>query len=262
MDTTIIYKNFGALEKAHSIENYYGFNKPISGHALGLSGMEQAERLGVAVRKDEVVGLSLDERFHVETVTCSYEADAVIIATGASHTAPPIRNHHEYEGKGISYCAVCDAFFYRGKNVAVLGGGEYALHEARTLMPVVGSVTVLTNGNEIAAEFPDGIRIITDTVSTLTGGDTLSGVVFENGGSVAVSGLFVAIGVAGSVALAQKIGAAVSGNDIIVNDKMQTSVPGLFAAGDCTGNMRQIAKAVYEGAIAGTAAVNYVRGGF
>lgn len=88
-----------------------------------------------------------------------FDADAVILATGSPRAVPKIEGVAAFEGRGVSYCAICDAFFYRGKDVAVLGQGEYALEEARVLLPVAQSVTLLTDGSEAPADLPDGLRV-------------------------------------------------------------------------------------------------------
>ncbi|MFA9381638.1 MAG: NAD(P)/FAD-dependent oxidoreductase, partial [Acetanaerobacterium sp.] len=218
-------------------------------------------RLGAEVVEGEVLGIAYEaEGFSVSTAAESYAAPAVILATGSSRKVPHIAGLLEFEGKGVSYCAVCDAFFYKGKDVAVLGDGEYALHEAAELLPIVSSVTLVTNGKRAPENVPENMRVVTAKVEALEGESTLSALRLEDGGTIAVSGLFVALGVAGSSDLARKLGAEVDGTSVVVDREMKTGVPGLFAAGDCTGGMYQVAKAVYEGAVAGTSAVKYTRG--
>ena len=166
------------------------------------------------------------------------------------------------EGHGVSYCATCDAFFYRGKDVAVLGNGEYALHEVQALLPVVKSVTLLTNGSPLTAQFPPEVTVHPEKIDAILGEERVTGVQLNSGGIVELSGVFVALGVAGSTALARKLGAEVDGNRIVVDPRtMQTTLPGLYAAGDCTGGLLQVAKAVYEGALAGTEAAKALRKG-
>mgnify|MGYP000007772558 CR=1 FL=1 len=121
-------------------------------------------------------------------------------------------------------------------------------------MPVVKSVTLLTNGAALTADFPPEVSVCTQKVEAILGEQAVTGVQLADGAVREVSGVFVALGVAGSTALARKLGAAVEGSRIVVDDKMQTTVPGLYAAGDCTGGLLQVAKAVYEGALAGTEA--------
>lgn len=256
--TTVIGRDEGSLGKTEKIENYYGFSKPIEGSHLVEQGIRQAERLGVNILKEEVVGLTYDGQFVVKTTGSEYKAEVVIIATGSQRAKPPIKGFPEFEGKGISYCAVCDAFFYRGKDVAVLGCCEYALSEAMELLPIAKSVHLISNGQK-AIQFPPEIPVIETKIAELAGDDRLREVKFEDRTTLPVSGVFVAMGVAGSGDLARKLGAVTKGEKIAVDEDMATNIPGLYAAGDCTGGMLQIAKAVYEGAKAGTEAVKFIR---
>ena len=261
VDTTVLTRGAGALDRAEKIENYYGFDQPVSGAELERRSVEGAKRLGVKFVSGEAVGITYTDRLTVETLAGDYPADAVILATGASRAAPRLPGLAELEGHGVSWCATCDAFFYRGKDVAVLGSGEYALHEVQALLPLVKSVTLLTNGAPLTAQFPPEVRVCPETVAAILGEQTVTGVQLNGGRRVPLSGVFVALGVAGSTALARKLGAEVEGNRIVVDEKMQTTLPGLYAAGDCTGGLLQVAKAVYEGALAGTEAAKAVRKG-
>lgn len=261
VETTVLTKGPGALDRAAHIQNYYGFAEPISGAELERRGIKGAKALGVQFVSTEAVGLTYTDKLTVETLAGEFPADAVILATGASRAAPKIPGLAGLEGRGVSYCATCDAFFYRGKDVAVLGSGEYALHEVQALLPVVQSVTLLTNGAPLTAQFPPEVRVCPETVDAILGEQTVTGVQLNGGRQVPLSGVFVALGVAGSTALARKLGAEVEGNRIVVDEKMQTTLPGLYAAGDCTGGLLQVAKAVYEGALAGTEAAKAVRKG-
>ena len=263
IDTTVLTRGSGALARAEGIENYYGVPGPVSGAELERRGIEGAKEVGVKFVETEAVGLTFTDKLTVETLNGDYTADAVILATGASRTAPPVPGLAALEGHGVSYCATCDAFFYRGKHVAVMGSGEYALHEASALLPLAASVTLLTGGAELTASFPAQVAVRTQTVEAILGPDKVSGVQLAGGEVLPVDGVFVAMGVAGSTALARKMGAQVEGNKIVVDDKMMTTIPGLFAAGDCTGGLLQVAKAVYEGAVARNEAAKALRkGGF
>lgn len=261
VDTTVLTKGPGALDRAEKIENYYGLAQPVSGAELERRSIENAKRLGVRFVTAEAVGLTYTDKHTVETIGKDYPADAVILATGASRAVPRIPGLAGLEGHGVSYCATCDAFFYRGRDVAVLGSGEYALHEVQALLPVAHSVTLLTGGAPLTAQFPPEVAVRTEAVEAILGEERVTGVQLKDGGTLEVSGVFVALGVAGSTALARKIGAAVEGSRIVVDEKMQTTVPGLYAAGDCTGGLLQVAKAVYEGAQAGTEAAKALRKG-
>lgn len=260
MDTLVVSSGQSALFKAHMIENYYGGS--ISGDELYEKGIAQAKALGIEIKEDQVVGLVFDGDFIVTGEKSQYKAKAVIIATGSSRKAPPLPGLSEFEGRGVSYCAVCDGFFHRGKNVAVLGSGTYALHEAMELSPIAESVTILTDGQAPEFSLPDSVTNIsvdTGKIKELTGEEMLSSVVFEDDKTLDVSGVFVAIGTAGSSDLARKLGAVTEGTKIAVNGEMATNIPGLYAAGDCTLGMLQVAKAVYQGAEAATSAIKFVR---
>lgn len=260
LKTLIIGRDTGALERADRIENYYGFLEPVKGADLVNTGIAQAKRLGAIILHDEVVGLSHDgQQLTVKTKDGEYRAASVILATGSSRNKPKIEGLAEYEGLGVSYCAVCDGFFYQERDVAVLGSGEYALSEALELLPIVRSVTMVTNGEEPISGIPADIQVLTQKITKIGGSDTLSELTFSDGTTLPAEGLFVAAGIAGSSDLAKKLGAYTEGTKIVVNEDMAANVPGLFAAGDCTGGMLQIAKAVYEGAKAGTEAVKYCR---
>lgn len=259
---TVVAKDGGALEKAEHIENYYGLAEPVTGAELARRGVAGAERLGVAFAWEEIVSLRLNDTltgFVAASKEHTYEAGAVVLATGAARQRPPVPGLKELEGKGVSYCAVCDAFFYRGKAVAILGGGEYALHEAAVLAPLAAKVTLLTGGAPTPAELPDGCEARTEKVAAIEGGGRVESVRFADGTTLPVSGVFVALGTAGSDAFARTMGAVLEDGRLRLDADQQTSVPGLFAAGDCCGGLLQVAKAVHEGAVAGLAAVRYLR---
>lgn len=244
----IVSKHKSALQKAEKIENYYGIES-ISGSELYNTGIKQAERLGILIDEDEVTNISYENNFIVTTVNKEYQAKYVIIATGTNRVRPNIKGIKEFEGKGVSYCAICDAFFYRNKDVAVIGSGNYAIHEAEQLRPVVNSVTILTNGDKMVENRSSSDFNIDETpIREFRGTNVIEEVEFDNNNTKKLDGVFVAIGTASSTDLARKIGAVIKNNYIVVNDNMETSVKGLYACGDCTGGILQINKAVYEGA--------------
>lgn len=257
IDTSLIIYEESALDKAENIENYYGFPGGISGAELKKRGLEQARALGVRILEEEVVGLAMDfsdqkqsaMELIVKTSQADHPADAVIIAMGSQRKAPDVEGIKEYEGKGVSYCAVCDGFFYRGKTVAVLGSGEYADSEARELEPLAAEV--------IRLEDISAIKRFSGNIDQ--DADRLRRVEFKDGTSKEIDGLFIAYGTAGPGDLAKKIGIMTEGSRIIVDEKMATNVPGIFAAGDCTGGMLQVSKAVADGAKAAASAIEHLR---
>lgn len=249
----------GSLGKAEKIENYYGFAEPVTGMQLYENGIRGAQRLGVTVLDEEVFSVTYDGNFKITTNEGRYESEVLIVAAGAQRKTPPVKGLKEFEGAGVSYCAVCDAFFHRGKNVAVIGSGAYAVSEAEELAGVVNSVTILTDGKEMSASLPDGIILDSRKIREVTGEETVTGVVFEDGEVLPVSGVFVAEGTAGSADFGRKLGVVSPDGKWMIEENGSTLLPGLYAAGDCTGGLLQISKAVSDGAMTGTAAAAYLR---
>ena len=257
--TLVIGKDQGALAKADRIENYFGLAEPISGCELVENTKIQAKNLGADLVTDEIFHISWNQDFTLEGREGSYRAKAVLLATGTSRKKADIEGLSRLEGHGVSYCAICDAFFYRERKVAVLGNEEYAVHELAQLLPVAGSAALLTDGKELKAEVPEGVQVITKKIRSVDGEEAVTGVTFADGERLPADGLFVALGSAGAVDLARKVGALTDGRSIQVDETMATNVPGLFAAGDCTGGLLQISTAVGEGAKAAMSMIKYVR---
>lgn len=277
MDPLVINNGIGALEKAEKIENYYGMEHPVSGKELFERGIAQAKALGVRILEAQVLGVGGFDTFQVKTTVGNFDTISVILATGSKRKTPAIPGIKEFEGKGVSYCAVCDAFFYRGKDVAVLGNSDFALHEAEELAPMAGSVTIYTDGKEPEFSKEASFTVNTMRIQSVEGDEKVTGLRLayepEKEPDLAASsedlsqeafaradGIFVALGTAGSAEMARQMGASLTekGN-IKVNEKMESTIPGLFAAGDCTGGLLQVSKAVYDGAQAGISASQYVR---
>lgn len=258
MHTLVIGENKSALHKAESIDNYYGVSKGTGGKDLFDSGIEQLVQNGIDTADGQVTGIEWDGSYNIKSTAGEYSAISVVFSTGTNRRAPKIKGIAEFEGRGVSYCAVCDGFFYRGKTVAVLGEGEYAAEEAEYLKNVTGKVYVLTNGMQPLKTI-DGVEYITEKLSEIGGGNTVEYAAFENGDKIEISGLFVAVGVAGATDFARKLGCEIDGNAVVTDEKCATNLPGLYAAGDNTGGMLQIAKAVYQGAVAGSESAKFVR---
>lgn len=262
IEVTIITNGTSSLEKADMIENYFGFAEPVSGKTLLQNGRSNAQRLGVIFIDSELIELQITSEMKFSALTADGNSavyDTVLIATGVSRKTPDIKGLKEYEGKGVSYCAVCDAFFYRNKTTAVIGSGEYAIHEASVLSDTSSTVTILTNGEKLSSEIPDKISCIDKKIKEISGDTKVQKVIFEDDSVLELSGIFIAIGTAGSTAIARKIGAPVDGSKIITDENRATAVPGLYAAGDCTGKILQVSTAVGDGAIAGLSMIKFLK---
>ncbi|OPX45416.1 thioredoxin reductase [Ruminiclostridium hungatei] len=262
--TLVLGQDKSVLKKADRVENYFGFAEPVSGKHLLEQGETQALKLGVKFENSEVVALEKSEFFEVYTTDNNYSGKAVLLATGQQIARIKIKGISEFEGNGVSYCTTCDGFFYRGLKVGVLGYKDFAIHEAMELEPLTGDITIYTNGRElelsekfknIAARY----KINKDIIKSIDGKEAVESLVFENGSREKLDGLFVAYDSASSIDFARKLGVITKGNAIAVDEKQGTNLSGLFAAGDCTGGLRQVSTAVGQGALAARQIIEYVR---
>ena len=260
LNTAIIYKDESSLEKAELIENYYGFENGVSGKELYEKGIEQAKNLNIDVKNQEVVNIQISNiGFDIITDKEQYSSKTLIFATGNKKNTPKIKGIKELEGKGISYCAICDGFFYRNKNIAVLGSGKYAVSETNELINLAKEITILTNGEKAPEIRADNVKIDTRKIREVRGEDKVEEVEFEDNNKLKTEGIFVAQGVAGSSEFAKKLGIITKNDKIIVDENMKTNIKGIYACGDCTGGLLQISKAVYEGTKAGLEVIKYLR---
>lgn len=276
LNVAVIYSGESQLEKAHKIENYYGFPEGISGTDLYKNGIEQAKKLGVDVIKAEVTHIELltpppKTLYTIKAGENEYSALGIILATGNKKLRPQIEGITDFEGKGVSYCAVCDGFFYRKKNVAVIGNGAFAVEETSHLAHIAESVTILTDGkddSEVKAELSknpsvsEKVKIDSRKVSKIIANEEntkVGGVIFSDEEKLLFDGIFVALGSAGAADFAKKLGLLLNGDSIVVNEKMATNAPGIFSCGNANGGLLQVCKAVYEGGVAGLSAVDYIR---
>lgn len=258
LDVLVLYHGVSNLEKATTIENYYGFERGITGIDLYNTGIKQAINLGIDIEEEEVLNIEKNNKeFKITTTKNKYVAKSAIIATGNKKLRPNIKGIEEFEGKGISYCAICDGFFYRKKNVVVIGNGKFAISEAEDLKNIVNKITILTDGLEISknSEF----EVNTLKIKEIKGDMKVRQIEFEDGSSLDVDGIFIALGEAGGSDFAKKLGVIIKNDNIVVDENMKTNVDGLYSCGNSTGGLLQVAKAVYEGAVAGIAVSNYVK---
>ena len=257
----LIGRDMGALQKAEKIENYFGLPAPMSGIELAKTGLSQAKNLGAEIISAEVFDITYDGEFLLTSSVGEHRAKAVILATGAARKAPAISGLKEFEGRGVSYCAVCDAFFYRNKTVGVLSSGEFALHELSHLLNVCEKAYLLTNGAPAPESLPEKTTAITEPIAEIIGENVVTAVKLKNGEEIALSGVFVAQGSAAAADFARKMGIEVANGSIVVDNDMKTAIDGVFAAGDCTGGFLQVATAVSEGAKAAMSALAFLKKG-
>lgn len=260
MNVLVIYKGESNVEKAVQIENYYGFPNGISGDELYKNGIEQAQNLGVEIYKEEITSIerTMEGTYVVKAPNNKFDTKCIILATGNKKIAPNIKGITEFEGKGISYCAICDSFFFKNKNVAVIGNGEFAKTEANILKNVTNNITILTNGQDINFE-QEEFEVNTIKIKEISGQAKVEKVFFKDGTSISIDGIFIALGEAGANDFAKTLGIMTEKENILVDENMRTNVSGIYACGNITGGLQQVSKAVYEGTIAGLSAVKYIK---
>lgn len=264
----------GQVALTEQVENYPGFPQGISGAELTQLMQEQAERFGTRVELDEVVEVDLSTRpFKVKTYSQEYEAQALIVATGTSPSKLQVPGEKEFTGRGVSYCATCDGFFFRDKKVVVVGGGDAAVKEALFLTKFATKVYIVHRRDQLRAEQiiqerakrNEKIEFIWDTVVTeIVGSENVTGVRLKNLESgqeslLPAEGVFIYVGNTPNTALFEGQ-LELDGEKYIVADlEQRTSVPGVFAAGDVQERvLRQIATAVGTGAKAAMEAERYI----
>jgi thioredoxin reductase (NADPH) len=258
----------------HVVENYSGFPEPIPGQELAQLMQRQAERFGARILQDEVMGVDLSNRsLKVQTRGESYQAEALIIATGVSLRKLGVPGEEEFTGRGVSYCAVCDGFFYRDKRVAVVGGGDSAVKEAIFLTRFAEQVTVIHRRNRLRATQilqqrafdNERIDFLWDSVAReIVGRQAVTGVRVENVKSgefslVPVDGVFIYVGFTPNTKFLKGELELDEQGYIVADERGHTSRRGVFAAGDVRqGVLRQVATAVGSGAVAAMEAEEYI----
>lgn len=259
----------GQIASSLLVENYPGY-KSISGAELSNNMYEQVTNLGVDVELEEVLSIKKDKTFTVATDSNTYEAKAVIIATGAKYRLLGLENETNLIGSGIHFCVACDGAFYKGKEVAVIGGGNSAAINALTLSDICKKVYVIQNLDDLTCEDKmkqellqkDNVEIICNAlVSKLNGEDELNSIEITKDNkneTINIDGMFIAIGQVPESSLVKDMLKLDNYNYIITNE-CETSVEGLFVSGDCRSKkVRQLTTAVNDGTLAATLAINYL----
>jgi thioredoxin reductase (NADPH) len=265
----------GQMVNATLVENYPGFPEGVAGSELGSLMHQQAVRYGLEVVTAEVTGISQEQPYYsVSTTEGNLEASAVIIATGSEYRKLEVAGEERLSGRGVSYCATCDGFFFRNREVAVVGGGDTAITDALELSQHASKVYVIHRRDQLRAgkalqerafAHPK-LEFIWDTVVEEVSGDKvleelkLRHVKTGKQSSLKVSGVFVAVGLMPNSRSFFNILDLDDAGYIVTDEMMATSASGIFAAGDIRRNSpRQIAAAVGDGVTAAMSAFKYVQ---
>ncbi len=260
----------GQITFSPKVENIPGFVS-LTGNEFAEKLVEQVLEQGADVEMAEVLSVKNGETKVVITDSGEFEGKAVVIATGARHRMLGLENEEKFVGEGISFCAVCDGAFYKGKTVGVVGGGNSALQEALLLSDLAAKVYVIQNLDHLTGEqklqeqlfAKENVEIITlATVSALIGEGALSGVMLDTDKgerSLDVDGLFVAIGLIPQNEPFADIMALNDWGYADADESCTTKTSGIFVAGDCRSKrIRQVATAAADGAVAALAACDYI----
>jgi thioredoxin reductase (NADPH) len=258
-----------SLYKAH-VANFCCYDKPVKGKQMLEAGRSQAESFGaVFVEEDIIETKNEDQIFNLLTESGkSFTSHALILSMGITRKELRVKGEKRLVGRGVSYCVDCDANFFKGMDVAVVGNESAAVTGALTLLSYAKTVTLICRKLMITDALNDRlkdskVKVIQDTwVKEVLGENELEGILLKNEETLKVDGVFVELGAKGALELAANLGVAFDAETfsyIETNKKQETNLPGLYAAGDITGLPWQIAKAVGEGCVAGMEAAEYVK---
>lgn len=278
LDLLVLEKNpmsGGQVLNTYEVDNYLGM-PGINGFDMGMQFKQHADRLGVEFCEAEVVSIvDLGNRKKVITQTEELEAKAVILAAGAVHAHLGVPGEEEFSGMGVSYCATCDGAFFRGKTVAVVGGGDVALEDAVYLARTCEKVYLIHRRDELRGAVVlqeelkalDNVEILySHAVEEIRGEEAANELLIKNlkteeTSALAVAGIFVAVGIRPETELVQELTACDESGYVLAGEDCATQLPGLYAAGDVRKKpIRQIVTAVADGANAAVAASVYCRG--
>lgn len=277
LSALIIEKVFagGQIARAHVVENYPGFPEGIKGVDLALGLKAQAERLGAVIENAEITGFELGGQVKkVVTAEKTYEAKTVILAMGAKFKSLGLNSEKKLVGSGVSYCATCDGAFFKGRDVAVVGGGDTAVEDALYLATFAKHIYIVHRRNELraqealqkAAMANDKIEFVWDSeVEAVLGKPLVEGVRLRNNKTeelrdISVSGVFIAIGTSPETDILKGQIDIDGAGYIIADQGMRTSLEGVFAAGDIVAKpLRQVVTAAADGAVAVYSALAYIR---
>lgn len=255
----------GEILNTLKIENY-PVEENISGFDFATKLYNQIIKLGVEVKLEKVI--SINESKEVKTNESVYTSKSIIIATGLNNRKLNLVLEEELTGKGISYCATCDGAFFKGKDVAVVGGGNTALEDALYLSDICNKVYLIHRRNEFRADpitidkvlNKNNIKVMYDTIITkINGNNYLEGIEVNNNEIIAINGLFIAIGKIPNLNYLNNIIETNEDGYIKSNELCHTNIEGIFVAGDIREKtLRQLVTATSDGAIAATEAIKYI----
>jgi thioredoxin reductase (NADPH) len=255
----------GAIINTHAIDNF-PTQPHINGFDFATKLYEQTKELGAEVKFEKVVEIEDGKYKKVVTNKGTYETKAIILATGSDNRKLGLDKEKEFTGKGVSYCATCDGAFYRGKDIAVIGGGSTALDDAIYLQDIVNKVYLINrkdtfkDDNGFVNNLKDNVEVIYNAnITELLGEDKLTGIKLNNERTINIDGLFIAVG---RVPENEKFASLINVDEkgyIIASEDCHTNIEGIYVAGDNrTKEIRQLTTAVSDGTVAAIEAIKYI----
>ena len=253
---------------AKHVENYFGFPDPIDGKQLVSLGMRQATKFGAVILKEEILNVKKKGKiFSLKTEKeKNIDAKTIIIATGIPIVLSGIKGEVEFRGKGVSYCVNCDGSLFRNKRVVVIGNGNHAAEDAIQATSYSDNITLVSNSGKFTFSKQydkeikkHKIKLISNKVEELVGDNFLKRLKFTNGELLDCDAAFMACGTTNALDFANELALDVKNNMIVVDDKSMTSAVGVFAAGNCMGSCRQIARNVGDGCNAAVNVIKYLK---
>jgi thioredoxin reductase (NADPH) len=272
LDTMVIGElEGGTISEAHKVCNFPSY-RSITGADFTSRLVDQVKNLGVKILQERVDDVEVGDPFRVTAGGSVYKARKVILATGNKRRKLGVRGESDLLGKGVSYCAICDAAFFRDRTVAVAGGGNSALTAALLLSEYASKVFIIYRKGEFLKAEPSWVKqverndkiesVFNSEIKEITGSNSVKGVTLTSGREISLDGVFIEVGSLPNTDLAKKVGIRLERDHVVTNKNQETSLPGVFAAGDLTNNpLKQVVTAAAEGAIAANSAYKEIKEG-
>jgi len=272
LDTLVIGElNGGTISEASEVCNFPSY-KNITGLELTKKLVEHVEHLGVEIKQEIVEKIEKGENFVIKTNNSIYRARAIILATGSKKRKLNVKGEKEFLGRGVSYCATCDATFFKDKKVAVVGGSDAALTAAILLSEYAEKTYIVYRKSKFFRAEPTWIKqvennkkiepVFNSNIIEIKGSNKVEEIILDTGKKLSVDGVFVEIGLIPNIELAEQLKLDLENGHIVTDKFQRTSLPGVFAAGDVTNNpLKQAITASAEGAIAANTAYEKIKRG-
>jgi thioredoxin reductase (NADPH) len=251
------------IEKCKEMKNYLGIES-ISGTDFINISKKQVISVGAEMKQEKVLSISKNDGiFNIVTDTNEYASKTVVMALGIKKSNIIIENASKFIGKGVSYCVSCDGYYYRNKNVGIIGSSENAVEEALNLKNYTDNITIYTNGEEmdINEKYITNLKLFNvdnRKIKSLYGDNELTHIIFDGDEKIGVDGIFLANNTPNIDDLSNSIGIITKDKHIVIDENNMTNIDGIFVCGDMINSFKQVATAVGSGAFSGFSCIKYL----